>query len=85
MGFQKGDESRICRHQYTTLWYQQNEKLYAYLVITEVVSLLQFFDFGEDFKCVEVIDAINITQAIIQDSSDLGKKHVCVYIYMHKI
>lgn len=44
-----------------------------YLVITEIVSLLQFFYFGEDFEGVEVIDAINITQAIIQDSGDLGK------------
>ena len=49
-------------------------KVIPYLVITKIVSFLQLLYFGEDFEGVEVIDAINVTQAVIQDSGDLGVK-----------
>lgn len=53
-------------------------KVIPYLVITKIVSFLQLFYFGEDLEGVEVIDAIYVTQAVIQDSGDLGEKNTYI-------
>lgn len=53
-------------------------KVIPYLVITKIVSFLQLFYFGEDFEGVEVIDAIYVTQAVTQDSGDLGEKNTYI-------
>lgn len=52
----------------------QEKVIFMYLVISEVVSFLQFLYFGENLVSIEVINAFYITLAIIQDSYKLYMK-----------
>lgn len=71
--FPKSYKSHLYRELQTNLQDRWTQVI-PHLVITKIVSFLQLLYFGEDFEGVEVIDAINVTQAVIQDSGDLGEK-----------
>lgn len=61
----------IKREQYSSLMVYSGMCVYSYLVVPEVVPLRQLLDARVNFEVVKDVDALHITEAVVQDAGEL--------------